>query len=80
MATNPVETRDARQPIRRQFSLGPDAVARLAALEARTGATSQSEVIRHALRVYEYLSAEEAEGHRILVDQGGGNMVQLKIL
>lgn len=65
---------------RRQFSLGEDALRRLADLQQRTGAASQSEVIRNALRVYDFLSEEESRGHRVLIEQDDKTFVQLKIL
>ncbi len=66
--------------VRRQFSLGEDAIARLDAVRARTGAASRSEVIRQALKVYDFLSAEEAKGGRILIEQPDGRIIQIKIL
>ena len=65
---------------RKQFSLGQDSVQRLAALKEETHAGSASEVIRNALRVYDYLVQEEKKGHALLVDQGNERYVQLKIL
>ena len=67
------------RPERRQFSLGQDSLKRLAAVQERTGATSQSEVIRNALRVYDYLSEQEAQGRTILIEQDDRS-VQLKLL
>ncbi len=65
---------------RRQFSLGEDAIARLDTVRARTGAASRSEVIRQALKVYDFLTNEETKGHRVLIQQADGTLVQLKIL
>ena len=65
---------------RRQFSMGRDSIDRLDALRDMTGATSQSEVIRSALRTYQYLTEEDAAGHRILIEQDDGSYVRLKML
>ena len=65
---------------RRQFSMGRDSIERLEALREMTGATSHSEVIRNALRTYQYLTEEEAAGHRVLVEQEDGSFVHLKML
>lgn len=65
---------------RRQFSMGQDSINRLALLQGRTEATSHSEVIRNALRTYQYLVEEEAAGHRVLVEQDDGTFVRLKML
>ncbi len=65
---------------RRQFSLGAEALERLAVVQKRTGAASRSEVIRNALRVYDFLSEEDAKGHRVLIEQDDKSFIQLKIL
>jgi len=38
-----------------QFDFYPDAIERLEALQEKTGATSRAEVVRAALRVYDWL-------------------------
>jgi hypothetical protein len=46
-------------------------VSRLDALKEKTGAVSDSEVVRQALRLYELLIQEGAEGSRFFVGQNG---------
>jgi len=73
-------TKRAAKPERRQFSMGRESIERLDSLREMTDAASQSEVIRNALRTYQYLTQEEAAGSRILIEQKDGSYVRLKIL
>lgn len=73
-------TKKSKKVERRQFSMGRDSIERLEKLRESTGATSHSEVIRNALRTYQYLTEEEAAGHRVLVEQADGTFVRLKML
>lgn len=72
--------KDANKIERRQFSMGRDSIERLEKLRDMTGATSHSEVVRSALRTYQFLVEEENAGHRVLVEQGDGAFVRLKML
>jgi metal-responsive CopG/Arc/MetJ family transcriptional regulator len=47
-----------RQKERVQFDFAPEALQRLDGIKLKTGATTRAEVVRNALRVYEWLVNE----------------------
>lgn len=51
--------------IRLQFDFSRKAVERLDELKVVTGSGSRAEIIRNALRVYEYLVEMKEEGYKI---------------
>jgi hypothetical protein len=64
---------NSRKKIRISLDLSRSAFDRLSALETLTEADSKADIIRDALRLYEYLVKQSLTGARIqCVSQGGG--------
>lgn len=62
--------RSKTKPIRVQFDFAPNALARLNELVDKTEATSRADVIRNALRLYEWLTDKALEGKSISLNGG----------
>lgn len=64
-----------------QVDLPPSSYERLNALKERTEATSNAEVIKAALRVYEAMVERQAAGARIFIaDKNGKHQAEYVIL
>jgi hypothetical protein len=63
--------------VRRNIELQPQAVQRLERLKDRLEATSDSEVLRRALKVLEQVVEEEENGKRVLVREANGDLVSV---
>ena len=61
----PPPTTPAAATRRIQFEFSPDAVERLDKLKAQCGATSYAELVRNALRVFEWVHNMEKDGNEI---------------
>ncbi len=68
------------KPTRITIDLSPKSYARLEALEDIVGAASKSEVVREALRLYEYVAKQTQAGAKFLVDDGSGDMKRILIM
>lgn len=62
-----------------QFDLPPRSMERLAALKAKTEASSYAEVMKNALRLYEALIEEIEQGRSFYVKDEQGNVVPYKM-
>lgn len=60
-----------------QVNLSEEAYARLAQLKESLGVASKTEVIRLGLAVLAWVVEELSEGHKILVQRGPNNVVEL---
>jgi Arc/MetJ-type ribon-helix-helix transcriptional regulator len=65
--------------MRKNISIGDKALARLESLRERVEATSTSEVIRDALRLYEYIVGESDKGAEFFVKRPKEDMSKLEI-
>lgn len=48
-----------------QFEFSPEAYERLQQIKAETGAQSYAELVRNALRLYEWVIQQERDGYKI---------------
>ena len=65
--------------MRKNISLGDKALSRLETLRDRVEAASTSEVIRDALRLYEYIICESEKGAEFFVKRPNEEMSRLEI-
>lgn len=65
--------------MRKNISLGDKALARLESLRERVEATSTSEVVRDALRLYEYIIGESEKGAEFFVKRPNEETSKLEI-
>ncbi len=65
--------------MRKNISLGDKALARLEALREKVEASSTSEVIRDALRLYEFIVGESEKGAEFYVRRPNEEMSKLEI-
>lgn len=67
--------------IRRSISFSKNAVDRLERMKKHTDAASESEVLRNALRLYEWVIDETHKGSEVYIsDDGGKTVVRVPIL
>ena len=64
---------DERETTRVQFEMPSKSMERLRMLKDRTEATSYAEVVRNALRYYEFLVAEAEKGNEVVVEHKDGS-------
>ena len=64
---------DDRETTRVQFEMPSKSMERLRMLKDRTEATSYAEVVRNALRYYEFLVAEAEKGNEVVVEHKDGS-------
>ena len=64
---------DDRETTRVQFEMPSKSMERLRMLKDRTEATSYAEVVRNALRYYEFLVAEAEKGNEVVVEYKDGS-------
>lgn len=64
---------DERESTRVQFEMPAKSMERLRALKDRTEATSYAEVVRNALRFYEFIVAEAEKGNEVVVEYKDGS-------
>lgn len=79
MAKQPTQHDEDRETTRVQLDMPPRSMDRLRALKEKTEAASYAEVLRNALRFYEFL-VEEAEQGKVVVTEdkdGGGRRTVL---
>lgn len=62
-----------------QMDLAPNSFERLNKLKDAVEATTYTEVMRDALRVYEYLVEMDAKGNSFFVKDADGNFAEVKI-
>ena len=68
-----------QEKIRVQFEFTPDAAARLEALKLVTDASTKAEVVRNALRLYEwFVNQAKADNTIMSVDENGHVASQFK--
>ncbi len=60
-----------KEKTRLQFDFSEDAIGRLDQLVKDTDSASRAEVIRNALRVYEYLVNQKREGYEVNIVRTG---------
>ena len=65
--------------MRKNISLGDKAVERLEALQNRVDAGSASEIIREAIRLYEYFVDESEQGAEFYVKKPNEDLIKLKV-
>lgn len=68
------------RPTRVQLELSERPFKRLTELKEKTEATSYAEVIKNALRLYEFFISTQENGKRILLQDSNGEAVVLEIL
>lgn len=66
-----VSRRDGRKRFRVQLDFTPDAYERLKAVQALAGKEAPADVVRNALRVYEWYLRKQKDGYRISVVRDG---------
>ena len=57
-----------------QFKFSEDAIERLDKLKIATAASSRTEVVRNALRVYEYMNTMINEGYELELQKDGNRI------
>ena len=67
----------AKTVIRRNIELQPQAIERLERLKEKLEATTDSEVLRRALKVLEQVVEEEENGKRVLIRESNGDLVSV---
>jgi hypothetical protein len=70
----------AKTVIRRNIELQPQAIERLERLKEKLEATTDSEVLRRALKVLEQVVEEEENGKRVLIRESNGDLVSVLVL
>lgn len=63
-----------------QIDFLPDAHERLLDLIKETGASSSTEVIRNALRLYEFFINHKKNNSKILIEKEDGSIVQVELV
>lgn len=63
---------------RLQFDFSPEALKRLDAMKEHAHATTRAEVVRDALRVYEWLLTEVQPSHTIIVVDDNAEVTRVK--
>jgi len=56
---------------RLQLDFSPEAFDRLALIRKKAGTTSNAELVRNALRLYDWYLDQRAEGYKLQVTKGG---------
>jgi hypothetical protein len=75
----PDSKQGTQEKVRVQFEFTPDALARLEAIKLATDAPTKAEVVRNALRLYEWFVNEaEADNTIISMDKNGQATSQFK--
>ena len=69
-----------REPLRIQVELTPEQMAALQELQAKTRVVSVSQVMRDALRVYEYLVWRSADHHILMEKRETGEQIYIEFL
>ncbi len=64
-------TEEKKEKVRLQFEFTEEALARLKALQSSTDAVTKAEVIRNALRVYEWLVQKDTEDYAFQIVKDG---------
>lgn len=64
---------DDRSTTRVQFEMAPRSMERLRVLKDRTEAASYAEVVRNALRFYEFLVEEAEKGNEVVIEPKDGS-------
>jgi Arc/MetJ-type ribon-helix-helix transcriptional regulator len=64
----------------KNISLGPEAQKRLDDLIVKARASSASEVVRNALRFYEFVIEEGAEGSEFFLKKKEGDLTKVKFM
>jgi hypothetical protein len=62
-----------------QLDLPPGSMARLKALRDKTEAVSYAEVLKNALRIYEALIDESAQGSDVIIRRRRGEPGEIKV-
>jgi hypothetical protein len=65
--------------IRRNIELQPQAAERLDKLKEKLEASTDSEVLRRALKILEQLIEDEANGKRVFVREPNGDLVAVTL-
>ncbi len=58
------------KPTRLQFDVTPEALEKLDALKKEAGATTRADLVRNALRLYEWFLQQKSNGNEILIRKG----------
>ena len=69
----------SEKKVRVQIDLAPQSYDRLKRLKEVTEASSYTDVLRDALRLYEYLIDVDQKGSRVLIADKKGNQSEIKI-
>jgi hypothetical protein len=72
--------RETRDTTRIQLDLAPASLERLRFLKEQLEAASYAEVIREALKVFEFLVREEQKGSSVVVQPQGDSATALKLI
>ena len=70
---------DREKKTRVQFDFGPTAIARLDALKDKMETASYAEVLRNALKIYDWLVNEAGEEARVVVRKPDGTTELVKV-
>ena len=54
-----------KEPHRIQYQFTPEAFERMKALREKTGASTYAELVRNALRIYEWVHEQEQQGYSL---------------
>lgn len=71
--------KDEDELVRRNIELQPKDQQRIERLREKLEASSDSEILRRALKVLDELIAEEEQGRRILVREPNGDLVSIRL-
>lgn len=80
MSATAMEKNASTASRRIQFEFSPEAHNRLNALKNQTNAASYAELVRNALRVYEWVLEQENEGNAIGVFRDGKPLKEVKFV
>ena len=70
----------AKQSRRLQFEFSPDAYQRLERMKEQTDASSFAELVRNALRVYDWLKKTEREGYKLALIKDGEPIKSVELI
>jgi hypothetical protein len=69
-----------KQSRRLQFEFAPDAYQRLERMKVESGAASYAELVRNALRVYDWVKQQEREGYELALIKNGKQLKSVKLI
>lgn len=76
MSSNVAEAKSRRL----QFEFSPDAYARLERMKEETDASSFAELVRNALRVYDWVKQKERDGYELALMKDNETVQSVKLI